>query len=68
MVDSWYWGLKEEHGELGYYLESSDVEKGEINKLGQQGILEKNVLARHWIKLLVRQKHYLQHIAEEIPQ
>lgn len=61
-------GAQGRAGELGYYLESSDVEKGEINKLGQQGILEKNVLARHWIKLLVRQKHYLQHIAEEMPQ
>lgn len=34
-------GAQGRAGELGYYLESSDVEKGEINKLGQQGILEK---------------------------
>lgn len=61
-------GAQGRAGELGYYLDSSDVEKGEINKLGQQGILEKNVLPRHWIKSLVQQKHYLQHIAEEIPQ
>ena len=34
-------GAQGRAGELGYYLDSSDEEKGEINKLGQQGILEK---------------------------
>lgn len=33
-------GAQRRAGEIGYYLESSDAEKGNVNHLGQQGVLE----------------------------